>query len=53
MQFLIDESLSPQLATFMKKLGYDAVSVREVGLKGCSDIQIIEWAQKKQCYSNW
>lgn len=46
MQFLIDESLSPQLATFVKRLGYDALSVREAGLKGCSDIQIIEWAQK-------
>ncbi|MBI2550274.1 DUF5615 family PIN-like protein [Candidatus Woesearchaeota archaeon] len=46
MQFLIDESLSPQLATFVKGLGYDALSVREASLKGCSDIQIIEWAQK-------
>ena len=46
MQFLIDESLSPQLATFVKMLGYDSLSVREAGLKGCSDIQIIEWAQK-------
>ena len=46
MQFLIDESLSPQLATFVKRLGYDALSAREAGLKGCSDIQIIEWAQK-------
>ena len=46
MQFLIDESLSPQLATLLKRLGYDALSAREAGLKGCSDIKIIEWAQK-------
>ncbi len=46
MQFLIDESLSPILATYLKQLGYDAVSVREAQLKGSSDSQIIEWAQK-------
>ena len=45
MQFLIDESLSPSLATYLKQLGYDAGSVREAQLKGCSDIQIIEWAR--------
>ncbi len=46
MRFLIDESLSPKLATHLKGLGYDALSAREAGLKGCSDVQIIEWAQK-------
>ena len=46
MRFLIDESLSPQLATLLKGLGYDAIPVREAGLKGCSDTRIIEWAQK-------
>ncbi len=46
MQFLIDESLSPNLATFLKELGYDALSAREAGLKGLPDNKIIEWAQK-------
>lgn len=46
MQFLIDESLSPSLAAYLKQLGYDAVSVREAQLKGCPDSQIIEWSQK-------
>lgn len=52
MQFLIDESLSPQLATLLKRLGYDALSAREAGLKGCFDIKIIEWAQKNNSTIN-
>ena len=32
----------------MQGWGYDAVSVREVGLKGKSDEQIISWLQKQK-----
>ncbi|MBS3151584.1 DUF5615 family PIN-like protein [Candidatus Woesearchaeota archaeon] len=41
--FLIDESLSPNLAVRLRELGYNAKSVREIGLKGSDDKTIIEW----------
>lgn len=42
--FLIDESLSPKLVMKLKELGYNAKSVREIGLKGEDDTKIVEWA---------
>lgn len=45
-KFLIDEALSPFLAGFLQELGYEAVAVREVGLKGKSDREIVAWAKK-------
>ena len=44
--FLIDESLSPNLAITLRQLGYSAKSVREIKLKGADDIKIVEWAIK-------
>ncbi len=44
--FLIDESLSPNLANKIRQLGYSAKSVREIKLKGSDDIKIVEWAIK-------
>lgn len=44
--FLVDESLSPNLAIRLRQLGYNAKSVREIKLKGSNDIKIIEWAIK-------
>ncbi|MBI2173519.1 MAG: DUF5615 family PIN-like protein [Candidatus Aenigmarchaeota archaeon] len=46
--FLVDESLSPVLAAKMKELGYNAKSVREAGLKGADDTEIIEWSIKNR-----
>jgi predicted nuclease of predicted toxin-antitoxin system len=48
MKFLVDESLSPQIAAYLKELGYEAESVRDIGLKGAADNKIIEWAQKNK-----
>lgn len=45
--FLLDENLSLQLAIYMEQLGYTAVSVRDIRLKGAEDIDLIEWAIKK------
>jgi len=45
-EFLIDENLSPHIAFYLRGLGYDAVSVREVELKGMTDISIIQWIQE-------
>jgi len=49
LKFLIDENLSPQLASLLKRWNYDAYAVREVGLKGKSDEEIITWLQKEKC----
>ena len=44
--FLVDESLSPNLAIKLKQLGYFVKSVRDIKLKGADDIKIVEWAIK-------
>ena len=46
-KFLIDEDLSPLLAEYLRSLKYNALSVREVGLKGKLDIDLIKWIQKE------
>lgn len=49
-KFLIDEALSPLLAIFLSDLGYDAVAVREVGLRGADDRRIVNWVKdEKRC----
>lgn len=40
--FLIDENLSPLLAEDLRRFGYKAKAVREVGLMGQSDNKIIK-----------
>lgn len=47
-KFLIDESLSFLLSDFLKELGFKAKAVRDVGLKGKSDGEIITWAKKNK-----
>lgn len=46
-KFLIDENLSPYLAEYLRKLNYEAFAVREVGLKGKSDVDLVRWIQKE------
>lgn len=45
-KFLVDENLSPSLATFLQTIGYTAVAVRDVNLKGKTDAEIISWCRK-------
>ena len=45
-KFLVDEDLSPILATKLNQLGYKANSVRDIKLKGADDINIVEWSIK-------
>ncbi len=46
-KFLIDENLSPLLAKYLRSLKYDAISVRDIGLRGKSDEDLIGWIQKE------
>jgi predicted nuclease of predicted toxin-antitoxin system len=45
-QFLIDENLSPLIASYLKILGYRAKTVPELNLKGKTDQEIIEFSKK-------
>ena len=47
-KFLIDENLSPLIASHLRKLGYRAFAVRDLGLKGKSDEDILRFARKEQ-----
>ena len=47
-KFLIDENLSPLLSNYLRSLNYNAQAVREIGLKGKSDEEIIKWIQKNK-----
>ena len=42
--FLVDESLSPELAKRLDQLGYSVKHAIEVQLKGSDDTKIVEWA---------
>lgn len=48
-RFLIDENLSPAIAFYLRKQGYQAKAVRELGLVGEPDEAIINFATKH----NW
>jgi predicted nuclease of predicted toxin-antitoxin system len=48
LKFLVDENLSPLLAHYLRDLNYNASAVREVGLKGKSDMDLVRWIQKER-----
>ena len=45
--FLVDENLSPLLAYWLTELGYPSLSVRDAGLKGPTDTEIVRRLQKQ------
>lgn len=47
-KFLVDENLSPLLAHYLRELKYQTVAVRDVGLKGKSDEEILKWIKRKK-----
>ncbi len=48
MKFLIDNALSPQIATGLIEAGYDAIHVRDVKMGTSSDIDIFDLAIVEQ-----
>jgi len=46
--FLIDEDLPRSLKSELIKRGYNAIDVRDVGLRGQSDDKIYKYAQKNR-----
>lgn len=45
-KLLLDENIPPQVAIELRHLDYDAVHLREVGLKGCKDSEVMAFARK-------
>lgn len=45
MKILLDENLSPRLALALADVYPGSESVRECGLRGCSDIEVWRYAQ--------
>lgn len=48
LQVLVDEDLPRSTAALLQSLSIDAQDVRDVGLKGASDAQVFEYAQKEE-----
>jgi len=44
MKFLIDNALSPRISDQLKRIGYDALHVRDLGLATASDKEIFQRA---------
>jgi len=45
LKILVDENLPLRVASFLRTQGFEAVDVREVGLRGASDEKLLEWAK--------
>lgn len=48
MRLLIEEQLSPAIAQQLRKRGFDVVHVREAGLGGKGDGEVMDWAATEQ-----
>lgn len=48
MRFLLDEDLSPKVAEVARNLGLDVVSVHEVGRRGLSDREQLQFAASEE-----
>ena len=50
MRFLVDEDLSEEIASILRAEGVDAVHIRELGLSGADDREVLdEAAQQERC----
>lgn len=48
MKFLVDMPLSPELATWLVRLGHDAVHAGDIGLHRASDVRVLKRARMEQ-----
>ena len=48
LKFLVDEDLPRSTALLLKEMGYNALDVRDCGLRGKADEEIFEYAQKEK-----
>ena len=46
LKLLLDENVPPLVATELRKLGYDVVHSRGMGLKGCKDPELLAFAHE-------
>ncbi|HSV31931.1 MAG TPA: DUF5615 family PIN-like protein [Atribacteraceae bacterium] len=44
MRFIIDEDMPRSMASFLREAGYEAIDVRDTGLRGAKDKEILEYA---------
>ena len=47
MKFLIDNALSPQVAEALRRHGYDAAHLRDLGLQHADDLYVFEYAKNE------
>jgi predicted nuclease of predicted toxin-antitoxin system len=45
-KLLLDENIPPQVATALRQSGYDVIHLRDAGLKGCKNSDLIAFAGK-------
>ena len=48
LRFLLDENIAPSVADGLREKGYDVVHVRDVGLRGAPDPDVISFARSEQ-----
>lgn len=50
LKLLLDENISPNVAVELQRLGFDAIHIRTIKMKGCKDSEVIAYAQReKRC----
>jgi predicted nuclease of predicted toxin-antitoxin system len=47
LRLVLDEHINPLLAEILGERGYDAVTVRSVGMPGATDHEILKWAARQ------